>query len=547
MLLVVFIGYGAYLCLRRTLKVVGRLCRSVCRCIRGALARCAWPVVVVWRLLPERVRFRIAGWCDKRVGIRMRRVAAMVLRVVAATAAIPNVLLACWLAAVETCLRPLRHSGFRCLWHFVGLPVEAWVLRRREEERLERMVSAEEKRRRARQPRHKRKKKVRKQVEITLHLELGRKGEAHIHEPEKVTICERSRYETLARDMLFERRYAVAVGLIWLVAGGAVILITLRGTEDMRCTLCEEYPKLGVQVCRHGRGKACAFQQNEGRIIAAIAGMVAGCLMIAYAVFVYSPAKQSNGDTAERRKFTTGSANADLVKMVINEDVEAIEATLEEKGQVNTLPRVLKRCYRKSDLARCMRRCSLAMNRPLMLLSHIERCLRCERELERIEARLEAELEREEARVESRCSRLCCFRRKAATCAEDLEGIGDTTAVVLLSTDLWAVEATPSGKEVAVADFGGEVAVEEHGSQMECGTAVFDTGTWEAEPQVASLAAEEVIRETEDDVKVLVTSIRTAIADPEAAFVASMSMISWGSSSLQECDDENESSSEGIR
>ena len=71
--------------------------------------------------------------------------------------------------------------------------------------------------------------------------------------------------------MIIERRYAVAVGCIWLMSGVALLAVTLQGSAGDECEHCVENIELTAKVCTMYKGQACVFEDHELEVILSIA------------------------------------------------------------------------------------------------------------------------------------------------------------------------------------------------------------------------------------------------------------------------------------
>jgi len=403
-LFVCLVVYGLYKCG----KCIGQVIFDVYLLVRHlawfAIRVALSPFYILWKVfVPSFIQTSVAQWYEERIGIRVRKVFARKRSFEETVADFPNIVLACQLAAVETCVRPLQKHGGKLAWHYLGRHIDAWVLKPLQDAHLNRSAASRRKRaqgwsqrhaeakelmrrmapKRARQNARKkcerakrlRAKKKRQQLEITLTLENAAEADGA---PQKVQLQDKSRHQMISRTMIVERRYAVAVGIIWFLAGGAVILLTLDGSEGARCTICEDHADVGIKVCRHGSGRDCAFQQYEGRIIGCIAVMVVGCLLLVYAIFLYRPRsrKEKHEAERERRRQQIISDNSGTMHKTKDEYVEAIEFLLEQR-QTRTPARMIRNFYRGSRLWTCMQNCSFCMNGPLACIFRWEHKHNC--------------------------------------------------------------------------------------------------------------------------------------------------------------------------
>ncbi|CAE7945812.1 Ferredoxin [Symbiodinium sp. KB8] len=117
--------------------------------------------------------------------------------------------------------------------------------------------------------RRRRQQRRRKELNIELALPVHMKKNLSPDEL-RVQLQEFDPSKVKSRVMIVERRYAVFVGLAWMLFGLAVLVWTLVGSEDEPCSICTETPQSGFRLCRLGVGQECAFAHHSSEVIASI-------------------------------------------------------------------------------------------------------------------------------------------------------------------------------------------------------------------------------------------------------------------------------------
>eukprot|EP00434_Breviolum_minutum_P041558 symbB.v1.2.036969.t1/scaffold5344.1/size28264/3 len=170
----------------------------------------------------------------------------------------------------------------------------------------------------------------RRQRDHQIHLSLPTHHRKLLKADDLVQLEEHNPAKLKSRVLIVERRYAVFVGLAWMLAGQAILGAKMKRqgpqvgapaiysdlfppkrwdeltipnipgvekdlgtygtkvhsrtwTQHLRCTICSEIPSLGMRMCQRGEGRYCAFEYHGTQIVASIVLMGVGLLLAIYA------------------------------------------------------------------------------------------------------------------------------------------------------------------------------------------------------------------------------------------------------------------------
>lgn len=360
-----------------------------------ALKVCFMPVVLYYRCcVPAFVRHYIATTYEERFGAHVRMVLSWAHDFSEIMGDLPAIASACYLAAVESMARPARAKCWACIFWLFGKKADEWVLTpwhdreinraaKRRRRPLERAQLADPEVREAlkRLAPKRARAKARRHLEAARRARRRKRAEAFevnlmlpVNDPSlrQGAVAERVQFEennhSKSRVMRLERRYAVVVGFVWLVIGTYVLTSTLYGTEGERCELCFTRSDLGVKLCRHGKGRACAFELHLREMIIAIGTIAVGGLLSIYAAILYRPlSKAAMVDAAYAAKMALRKRR----KTVLRKDEDPELATLQcimASLERPTIGRRLRSFYRVLPLPslkamacclRCLLRCEV--------------------------------------------------------------------------------------------------------------------------------------------------------------------------------------------
>jgi len=357
-----------------------------------------FPLYLLWLLLiPSFIRSFIWEKFDERIGRRLRRVVAFKRSVEEVICDIPGMLWACMLAGFHACLVPMGTTCQSLCWLICGRTVMervldplhdadvnrvAWSKRRFIEGRGEKqkkaasqaMLAASHLRRAKAQAlrakaRRRRQQRRRKELNIELALPVHMKKNLSPDEL-RVQLQEFDPSKVKSRVMIVERRYAVFVGLAWMLFGLAVLVWTLVGSEDEPCSICTETPQSGFRLCRLGVGQECAFAHHSSEVIASIVLIGVGMVLSIYATCLYRPRSKSAEAIAEEEAKAKKNYQALAARLKKTEDLEAqVQSMLEDHFEKPSCAKQMRECYYASPLGYvqyAVDSCGRAVIRPIL-------------------------------------------------------------------------------------------------------------------------------------------------------------------------------------
>eukprot|EP00928_Gymnodinium_smaydae_P006067 TRINITY_DN12111_c0_g2_i1.p1 TRINITY_DN12111_c0_g2~~TRINITY_DN12111_c0_g2_i1.p1 ORF type:complete len:846 (+),score=195.21 TRINITY_DN12111_c0_g2_i1:207-2744(+) len=381
--LVLLLIYGLLKCVQAFLRLLIDIGIVVKQLISLAVRVSLSPLYILWTLLlPKVVRNAITKEYDRRLGKRLHKIRKVIKKITWAIYDIPNVGTACGSACIETCFYPAKRCFGSMCWQYFGKYIHTYVaqplidshinhtirrrrylagLSKRETDQKKKMSQNENKGSRRkremieRQKRLKAKKKL-AQLEIVLSVEVTGSGQK---KEQRVQLMDKARNQLLSRTMIMERRYGIAVGFVWCVIGSSLLVFVLDGTKDETCTLCQENPELGVKVCRHGRGRDCAFFYHTDQTFIAVGIIAVGAMLMAYSIFLYRPQRMAE-DKLKKEKEKEAEDEKRELEMTHKPDDPEIQAihNLQEDMHRPTLPRLVYRCYKATPLYVIIKRVS---------------------------------------------------------------------------------------------------------------------------------------------------------------------------------------------
>jgi len=359
------------------------------------------PLLLVWLLFfPAYVRAYMTRRFDERFGARLRLLLRVKWRVVRFVFDIPDIIVACGIAGVDTFLIPARDSCRKGCWQRFGRHVHKWILKPMHDKHINRLANHRKKsamtkgrelqmarmksqrlaRKRAREikerQRNLRNKMKPEEHEVVLNLEAG---DDEKHEPAVVveTIVQKPPTEMFSRTMIVERRYAVGVGCFWCSVGICMLTIVINGSSGERCTICHDNPDIGMRVCRHGLGRDCAFHLHSDAVIISVAVLTLGMVLLIYATLMYKP--RDRQEIARRLKEKEKEKEAKEMNQIqqahqskIDDAETPVKELLHAYQKRNTIPRIVRGMYRRSCWSSIPQTLSFLLHRPLAALMRWE-------------------------------------------------------------------------------------------------------------------------------------------------------------------------------
>lgn len=376
-LLAVLLVFAAF----RMVKLLFQLLNDLYIVVRYLLLLCIritlFPFFLIWLLLPIFIRDFLWEQYEQRFGQRVRAVLQVKRSVEETVADLPDMLWACVVALYYSCIQPILQTCRSLCWMLCGKTLVAsvfdplhdaqvnkatWNKRKFLEGRGKKnrgasqamMASAHLRRAKAQALRAKarRKRQKRRQLEHQIQLTLPAHQRKLLKQEDLfVQLEEHNPAKLKSRVMIVERRYAVFVGLAWMLAGQAILVMTLAGSDGETCTICSEIPSLGMRMCQRGEGRHCAFEHHSTQIVASVVLIGVGLLLGIYATCLYRPRSKSAEAIAEEEEVAKKHYEALAAKLKKTEDLESqVYGLLEDHFERPSFAKSMRNCYYASCL-----------------------------------------------------------------------------------------------------------------------------------------------------------------------------------------------------
>jgi hypothetical protein len=126
-ILVCLIVYALVKCMQGILQLISDACIVLRQLIWLALRVALIPLYILWRLTPKFAQRFITTEYERRVGFRVRRVIGCLSAVRDIIRDLPQILVACTGAGIDTCVKPLQRLLGACCWQHCGTYFHRWV------------------------------------------------------------------------------------------------------------------------------------------------------------------------------------------------------------------------------------------------------------------------------------------------------------------------------------------------------------------------------------------------------------------------------------
>lgn len=354
------------------------------------------PLLLLYHLLtPKYVKKQVDKVYEQHIGRRVRFIIRVKRFIVLFVLDIPFIILSCALSFIDTFVFPARDACKSCFWNYAGrhffkhvmLPLFAAHLNRtakakrkyvdasRKDHDMRAMKLRNQKKARKRKKEtHERARKLRQKKSGQVEVKLAIPGGMLDEEDEKVQVHDKSPTELLSRTMLIERRYAVAVGFAWSVAGCVMLVVLLDGQPAERCEICVQNAALGVMVCRHGMGRDCSFDLHRNEMIVGAAVAALGLIVMIYATFLYRPhtGAERAAEIERLQRIKDQEARIGPSNKIQDPDSAAIEI-IHESLKERTVPRVVRLIFRHTPCGAMVKCGGHLANYPLKCIHRYEK------------------------------------------------------------------------------------------------------------------------------------------------------------------------------
>lgn len=358
------------------------------------------PFNILYHLItPHYIKKHVSSTYDQHIGRRVRVILKVKRFIVRGVLDIPFIMLSCAMAFVETCVFPAKDGCKSCSWNYFGQHIFKHIMSpmyahhinvtskqkrkhvdasRKDQDMRASRLRYQKKAKKRKQMQHERAKKMRKKrtgaVEVQLAVPAG-DIDLGANLKDRVTLRDKNPIDYVSRTMIIERRYAVAIGFFWSLAGLVMIIILLDGQRGERCEICAQNEELNVVVCRHGIGRDCSFSLHRFELMVGIAVSSMGNIVMIYATFLYKPhggAQRASEQERVKRLKAKEDRESKPGKKMQDPDTQAIDI-VKLKIKEPTLPKVLKLIYRHTPFHSIADLVGGLMNEPLKKLYKFEK------------------------------------------------------------------------------------------------------------------------------------------------------------------------------